>query len=63
MDTIVLKITNRLERLKLIEKNDKAIYSYQIEMLFMKIIGIVLIAGIGIITKNYIETIVFSITF
>ncbi len=63
MNKLVIKIVNRLIFLGLIEKDDKDIYYYQVEMLILKIIGILLIIGIGISTKKYIETIIFYITF
>lgn len=63
LNSIVLKAANRLVNLKLIERDKKDFYSYHIEMLFLRVIGIILIVGIGVITKKYIQTIVFYVTF
>ncbi len=63
MHKFVEFLGNKLLEFDIISADKKDNYLYGIEMLLMKVLGIIVISIIAIITKKYIETIVFYITF
>ncbi|MGL5439833.1 MAG: accessory gene regulator B family protein [Filifactoraceae bacterium] len=60
---IAKKILNKLLEFELISVYKKENYLYGIEMILMKALGIFIIGIIAIITKKYVETIVFYFIF
>lgn len=63
MQWIAIRSVDNFVKLGIIEKEKKDNYLYGAEFLFMKVIGILIMAIIGILTHKEIETIVFYITF
>lgn len=63
LNKVIFKIVHRLINSGLIEKSDEAVYSYQVEMLLLKLGGILLIGTIGVLSKKYLETFVFYLAF
>ncbi|MDO4772781.1 MAG: accessory gene regulator B family protein [Bacillota bacterium] len=63
MNKIIFKIVHRLINSGLIEKSDEAVYSYRVEVLLLKLVGILLIGTIGVLSKKYLETFVFYLAF
>ncbi len=63
MHKIAEKLLNKLLEFELISLDKKDNYLYGIEMILMKIFSIFIIGIIAIITKKYVETVVFYFTF
>ncbi len=63
MNILVNKIVNALVEYGIIKKDKTDDYKYGVEVLFIKILGFLTICIVGIITKKYIETLVFYFTF
>ncbi len=59
MNKLVDLLVNTLLDLKLIDEEKKENYQYAVEFFIIKVLGILVISTIGILTKKYLETIVF----